>query len=271
MIPLLQPKFKLAIRVIPILLVIGSLKMAAHYYGLEFLSLNTIFTALISANIFLISFNISGVLADFKEGEKLPAEMASCIEAIADECAYIYKSKGAQAGRAGFIYCMDLTNQTLDWLYRKARTKTIMEKIAGFTDQFLAMEPYSQTSFLSRLKHEQSEARKTALRIHYIREIHFSEAAYAIAEIITFMLAAGMIFLSLDPYYESLFLTLFVSFILIYMLMLIRDLDDPFAYYDKKRSIEEVSLHSLETLKTRLANRCEEMDIIPPSADANIQ
>lgn len=268
MISPLQPKFKLAIRVLPILFVIAALKTAAHYYGLEFLSLNTIFTALISANIFLISFNVSGVLADFKEGEKLPAELASGIEAIADECAYIYKSKGAQAGRAGFAYCINFTNQTLDWLYKKVRTKTVMETIAGFTDQFLALEPYSQTSFLSRLKHEQSEIRKTALRIHSIRETHFSEAAYAIAEIITFMLTIGMIFLGLDPYYESLFFALFVSFILIYMLMLIRDLDDPFAYYDKEQSVEEVSLHSLENLKLRLEDRYNEMESPLPDTNA---
>ena len=139
--------------------------------------------------------------------------------------------------------------------------ETIMEMIAGFTDRFLALEQFSQASFVSRLKHEQSEIRKAVSRIHAIREIHFSEASYAIAEIITFMLTIGMIFLKFDPFYEGLFLTIFVSFILIYMLLLIRDLDDPFAYYDKKHSVEEVSLHSLENLKIRLDERRKELGL----------
>jgi len=260
MVQLPQTKFKLAVRVLPILFAAAVLKMIAHHYGLEFLTLNTIFTALISANIFLIGFNISGVLADFKEGEKLPGELASNIEAIADECVYIYKSKKAKSGREGFLYCVEFTDKTLDWLYKKVRTRTIMEMIAGFTDRFLAMEKFSHSS-VSRLKHGQSEIRKITLRIHSIREIRFSEAAYAIAEIITFMLTIGMIFLKLEPFYEGLFLTIFVSFILIYMLMLIRDLDDPFAYYDKEHSIEEVSLHSLEDLKVRLEERRKEIGL----------
>jgi hypothetical protein len=261
MVQLPQTNFKLAIRVLPILLAVAISKMAAHYCGLEFFSLNTIFTALISANIFLIGFNISGVLSDFKEGEKLPGELASSVEAIADECVYIYKGKKAEAGKEGFLYCVEFTDKTLDWLYKKVRTKTIMEMIAGFTDRFLALEQFSQASFVSRLKHEQSEIRKAVSRVHAIREIHFSEASYAIAEIITFMLTIGMIFLKFDPFYEGLFLTIFVSFILIYMLLLIRDLDDPFAYYDKEHSIEEVSLHSLENLKIRLDERRKEIGL----------
>lgn len=261
MVQIPQTNFKLAIRVLPIILAVAISKMIVHYYGLEFFSLNTIFTALISANIFLIGFNISGVLADFKEGERLPGELASSVEAIADECVYIYKGKKAEAGKEGFLYCVEFTDKTLDWLYKKVRTKTIMEMIAGFTDRFLILEQFSQTSFVSRLKHEQSEIRKTVSRIHAIREIHFSEASYAIAEIITLMLTIGMIFLKLDPFHEGLFLTVFVSFILVYMLMLIRDLDDPFAYYDKKHSIEEVSLHSLENLKIRLDERRKEIGL----------
>ncbi|MFA5746955.1 MAG: hypothetical protein WC926_02670 [Candidatus Paceibacterota bacterium] len=261
MVGLPTTKFKLAMRVLPILFIVAILKIIVHYYGLEFLALNTVFTALISANIFLIGFNISGVLADFKEGEKLPGELASNIEAIADECVYVYKGKKAEAGREGFLYCVEFTDKTLDWLYKRVRTRTIMKMIASFTDRFLALEPFSQASSVSRLKHGQSEIRKATLRIHAIREIRFSEAAYTIAEIITFMLTAGMIFLKFDPFYEGVFLTIFVSFILIYMLLLIRDLDDPFAYYDKKHSIEEVSLHSLENLKIRLEERRKEIEL----------
>jgi len=55
------------------------------------------------------------------------------------------------------------------------------------------------------------------------------------------------------------FCTLFVAFIFIYLLFLIRDLDDPFAYYDRKNSVEEISLHSLEDLRQRLEARREKL------------
>lgn len=256
---LLQPKWKLAARVIPILFAVAAIKAIIHYYNLEFLNLNAIFTALISANIFLIGFNISGVLADFKAGEKLPGELAAHIEAIADECAYVSKSSG-EVGRAGFFYCVDFTNSVLAWLYRKIKTKAVLEKIGGFTDVFYSLEKAGKASSINRLKHEQSEIRKAVMRVHTIREVRFSEAAYAIAEIITFVIIFGMAFLKIDPFYESLFFTVFVAFVFIYMLLLIRDLDDPFAYYDKKHSVEEISLHSLEDLGTRLESRRQQLD-----------
>lgn len=245
----------MAARVIPILFVIAAIKIAAHYYNFEFLNLNTIFTALISANIFLIGFNVSGVLSDFKAGEKLPGELAANIEAISDECVYVYKKNKSEGARQGFDYCLQFTQSVLDWLYHKEKTRDVLQKINSFTNLFLALEDDSKTSFVSRLKHEQSEIRRAVMRIHAIREVRFSEAAWAVTQIMTYSMIFGMIILKIDPFYESLFFTIFVAFVFIYMLLLIRDLDDPFAYYDQKHSVEEISLHSLEDLKDRLIER----------------
>lgn len=262
MVSFLQSKWQLAARVFPMLIGIALLKLIINHYGWEFLSLNSVFTALISANIFLIGFNISGVLADFKSGEKLPGELAAHIESIADECIYVAKNGNVKTGREGFVYCVDFNNNVLNWLYRKIKTKIILEKVGGFTDVFLFLQDGSKTSFINRLKHEQSEIRKAIMRIHTIREVHFSEAARAIAEIITGTIILGMVLLKLDPFYESMFFTVFVSFVFIYMLLLIRDLDDPFAYYDQKNSVEEISLHSLEDLRDRLMVRQRELDAL---------
>ena len=127
-----------------------------------------------------------------------------------------------------------------------------MEKIAGFTDIFIPLEKYSQPSSVSRLKHGQSEIRKAILRIHFIREVRFAGSAYVAAEIISYLVITAMIFLNVGTYWENLFFTVFVSFIMIYMMILMRDLDDPFAYYDQKHSIEEISLYPLHHLKNRL-------------------
>lgn len=251
-------KWKLALKVIPIIILVAVLKFAAHSFQAEFLNLSALFTALISANIFLVGFIVSGVLSDYKEGEKLPGEMASSIDAIADEFVYTYKGKKAEPGKAGFSYCIEFTGKLLDWFGKKTRTREIMENVAQFSDRFLAIEPSSQPAFISRMKQEQTAIRKTILRIHTIRETSFSEAAYAIVEIITLLLVAGMVFLKLDPYFESLFFVVFVTFILVYMQLLIRDLDNPFDYCSKD-SAQEVSLQPLENLKLRLEARSKEL------------
>ena len=71
----LHSRWRLALKTISFVAIIILLKFAAHYFGYEFLTLNSIFTTIISANIFLIGFLISGVLADYKESEKLPGDL----------------------------------------------------------------------------------------------------------------------------------------------------------------------------------------------------
>jgi len=73
MVQFLPSKWKMALRVLPFLIIVGTAKLLVHIFGWEFLEMNGIFSALISANVFLIGFNVSGVLADFKAGENYPA------------------------------------------------------------------------------------------------------------------------------------------------------------------------------------------------------
>jgi len=89
---------------------------------MEFLQL------LISATIFLFGFNLSGVLSDFKAGEKLPGELAANIEAISDECVYVYKKTKKPAAKEAFDYCLDFTNSVLNWLYRRLKTRDLLQK-----------------------------------------------------------------------------------------------------------------------------------------------
>lgn len=259
MIKILPSKWKMALRVIPFLIAIAAAKYLAYVYGWEFLQMNGIFAALISATIFLFGFNLSGVLSDFKAGEKLPGELAANIEAISDECIYVYKKTKKPAAKEAFDYCLDFTNSVLNWLYCRLKTRDLLQKINSFTNIFLLLEEDSQASYVSRLKHEQSEIRRAVMRMHAIREVRFSEAAYAIAELMSVSLIGALIFLKFDSPSIGFFCTLFVAFIFIYLLFLIRDLDDPFAYYDRKNSVEEISLHSLEDLRQRLEARREKL------------
>ncbi len=69
-----QSKWKLARKTLPFVAVVLALKLLAHQYGYEVLSLSSLFTAIVSANIFLIGFLISGTLVDYKESEKIPSD-----------------------------------------------------------------------------------------------------------------------------------------------------------------------------------------------------
>jgi hypothetical protein len=69
---------------------------------------------------------------------------------------------------------------------------------------------------------------------------------------VTFLLCIGLILVRIEPFYESLFFTGVISYLMIYLLMLIRDLDNPFGYYERT-SGEDVSLKPVQDTAARLA------------------
>ncbi len=242
----------MALKTLPFVLAIVVLKFVVHSLGYEFLTLNSLFTAIISANIFLIGFLISGTLVDYKESEKLPGDLSSSLETMADEGLILHASKKSQEAKDFLVKLSRFNAALLDWFYKKERTSVLMEKLLSFNDDFLAFEKQIQPNFIVRLKQEQNSIRRMIHRIHTIRETSFLGTGYAIAEIITFILVLGLIFIKMDPFYESVFFVSFVSFILIYMIYFIKDLDNPFGYNDADSLVEEVSLKPLFDSQKRI-------------------
>jgi hypothetical protein len=248
-------KWGLAFRVLPFVILIVLFKFGAHYYGLEILSLSPLMGALISANVFLIGFLISGVLSDYKESERLPGELACSLEVLIDESTIVFANKKSPVPTEIIDHVRVLAGSILDWFHKKEKTGELLAKISALNTFFLALEPLTQANFIVRLKQEQNALRRTVTRIHTIRETDFNPAGYAIAEILSTILCGGLIFTKIDPYYESVFFVAFVSFVLIYMVLLIKEIDNPFSHYEKDKLAANISLKPLQDLQKRLAQQ----------------
>jgi hypothetical protein len=105
-------RWKLAAKTIPFVVIIVLVKFAVHYLGYEFLTLNSLFTAIISANMFLIGFLISGTLVDYKEGEKLPGDLSASLETMTDEGLIILKNKNSQEAK-NYLHKLSQFNKSL--------------------------------------------------------------------------------------------------------------------------------------------------------------
>ncbi len=119
-------KWSLTLKVLPVVGLIIILKLIAHQFSWEFISLNPLFSGVVTANIFILGFLLAGVLADYKESEKLPGELATSIETIFDECLIIYKNKNAKPAEECLNHVLNLTNSINDWFHKKERTRTII-------------------------------------------------------------------------------------------------------------------------------------------------
>lgn len=255
-------KWSLTIKIIPAVAIILAIKLVIHYLGLDTIAPNPLLPSLVAATVFLMGFLISGVLADYKESEKLPGELAANIETIADEAAAIYKSKKAAPARDLLDHLQGFSKLLNRWFQQQERTTTLLTKIQEFSDYYTALEPYSQPTFISRLKQEQHNIRKILLRIHTIRETSFIPSGYAIAEGIAILLLIAILVTKLDPFYESMFFLIPITYLFVYMIALIKDLDNPFEYKNKGGVGGEVSLKEIQDLEQRLKDRTRQLDAI---------
>lgn len=252
---LILKKWNLAIKIIPILVGIFILKLSFHKFGFEYISLNALFTSLIAATTFLIGFLITGVISDYKESEKIPGDMASGLETLYDEIYILDKNKGNETTKNFLNFYDGFLDSIIDWFYRKEKTKNILAKLHKMDDHFAKLEGMIQPNFLARMKNEQSSLRKMVIRVDNIRDMSFIQSAYAIVEALAFFVITGLLILKVEPFYEALFFTILVSFLLVYMIFLIKDLDNPFNYSEHGENGTEVSLKPLHDLIERLTTK----------------
>ncbi len=248
-------KWHLAFKIIPLVGLVFLLKLFFHEQGWEFISLSTLFTSLIAATTFLIGFLITGVISDYKESEKIPGELVASIEALYGEAWIFSCNKPSERTRQFLDSCQDLPRLIFEWFHKRERTKTILGKLSELDSYFAEFEPVIQANFLARMKNEQSAIRRMIIRIDNIRDLSFIPSAYAIAEILAFFVIMGLLVLRVEPFHEALFFTLLVSFLMIYMIFLIKDLDDPFHYARRDGGGIEVSIKPVSDLVERMRVR----------------
>lgn len=245
-------KWHLTIKIIPILIVIFILKFLFHKFGFEYISLSALFTSLIAATTFLMGFLITGVISDYKESEKIPGDMASSLESLYDEIYILNKNKNNKESEKLLDFYENFLNSIIPWFYRKEKTKKILEKLHVIDDYFAEIESFIQPNFLTRMKNEQGNIRKLIIRIDNIRDLSFVQSAYAIAELLALFVVIGLLLIKIEPFYEALFFTLLVSFLVVYMIFLIKDLDNPFEYSEHGEGGTEVSIKPIRDLMERL-------------------
>jgi len=256
-----KKSMKLIFQVLPYVGIVILLKLVAHYFDFEFISLNAIFSALIGANVFLMGFLISGVMADYKESEKIPGEIQSILLSIVDEINFTgLKTSDTTFIRDRLFKILDLGVLIKNWFYKNNKTKEVMTLIENLSTEFVLLEKHTALNYIARLKQEQNNLRKIIIRIHTIRETNFISSGYLIANTTTILLLMGMVFLKIEPFYESLFFAVLVSYLLLFLLRLIKDIDNPFGYYDKE-SHNDVSLKPIEEAIFKIEEKIKSLHI----------
>lgn len=255
-----RKKFRLFFTVAVVVLALGCVKVAVHYYGLEILELNSLLTSGIGGAIFIIGFLLSSVLADYKEAERIPADIRTSIEAI-DGDLECFASMNAKFDLTG---CRQILLATIDKLrigLGHARDHKdippVLAEIGKLTPIFGRLEPMGMTAnFVVRLRTTQDVLRRSMLRVYQIQRVEFVPSVHVLVQTLVFSIVAMMLFLKTEGDPASAILFGFISYMFVYALYLVRLLEQPFA--KGHGSVDDVSFFLLDELEAGLRRSISE-------------
>jgi hypothetical protein len=210
--------------VLPVILI----KLIFHFLGWEVITVGPVITALVAGVFFVIAIILSGVLSDYKESEKIPGELTASIEALYKDSLLV----GNQEVTAPLLnHVKDLIHTVITNFKRKDSWKLsevnavidhIDDDIRGFNAQGTPI------TLIVKLRNELGNIKKLSNRIEIIKEVTFLPAGQAIAEFTTGSALLVMLLLRIDPFYEGLILIGVIALILTSVVLLIKDMDNPF-------------------------------------------
>jgi hypothetical protein len=154
---------------------IAAAKVSAHQLGWEVIQLNPLFTTLVASTVFLMGFLLNGVLADYKESEKLPGELATGLEVLSLEIQAIsVQSPGADAYFA-IIGLTSLAENIVEWLLNRVTTAMLLEHFYRCHRDVVKASLLIKTDppLKARLLGEMATILKLINRIETIRETSF--------------------------------------------------------------------------------------------------
>lgn len=247
-------KWGLALKVLVIVSVLLIIKGIINFYNLDVATASPLITALVGGVIFTIAIIFTGTLTDYKESEKIPGELAASVKALYKDSGIIRVNdeKIAADMRSHIIGLLHVINSN----FRKnawelEELNSAMDVIDGDINRLV--EKGTPPQFIVKLRTELISIDKISNRIKTIAETTFIPAAYGIAELAVVAVLLVLLFVKTEPFYEGLALIGATSSLLIGLILLIKDMDNPFEV--GKSSYADVDLSLLWRLEDNLKNK----------------
>jgi len=251
-------KWKLMISTLPIVLAILGVKLflglVLGFDGLiDFSDVGIILTA----GVFLTGFLLAGTMADYKEAERLPAEISCTLETI--EEIFVLAAAGRPALQLPELRqeLLLLTDEIKSWLMKARTTDDVYAAMTRLANILRKLEETGAGPYASRAVPQLLMLRRSISRIDVIVRTGFLPPAYALLESLIIMIISLMLIARFRSLIAECLMVPFVSLIYLYMLRLIKDVDNPFDFQGGVRGPEagEVALFPLDEYRERLAAR----------------
>lgn len=223
---------------------------------IESSDINIVFTGA----FFVIGMLLAGTMTDFKEGEKIPGEIASNLEAIQDWIMLAFSaprsgtndlSKEPLNKKYLKDTLCDVTDNIILWFSSKQKDSKVifpeLRKINGLAYYFA--ERGADKEAIKGIQENTNAMRKQLTRAYTIARNNFVAPAYTLLKSILTVISLLLLITKFKTPMADISITLCLSFVFFYMYHLITGLDDPF---DIGAGDTEVDLKAIERFKIRL-------------------
>ena len=247
-------KWGLLLKSLGITAILLMIRLVFDFFQFDILALSTLVTAFIGGAIFTVAIIYTGTLSDYKESERIPGDLAASVRALYTECNFCRTDAGLVAStRKHILVMLSVINSN----FRNNRWNTheihaAMEIVNN--DLWIMTDKNVAPPMIVKLRVEMTNIDRISNRIRQIAETSFIPAAYSIAELATASTIILLIFVKMEVF-EGILLFTVLSTLMIALILLIKDMDDPFEVGAK--SYADVDLFILWELEESLKKDLE--------------
>lgn len=254
-------KWKLMITTIPYMLFILVIKLILDFVFnfngiLEFSEVGLILTG----GIFIMGFMLAGTMADYKESERMPGEIASILETMEDTIQVVCKNYPTLIEKELKSKLLDVSVLIKPWLYKKINIEELFTSFNSCLSIATQMDKATASGFATRFLNELSALRKIINRMNVISITSFLQTGYALLEALIFAIMVILILAKFKSTIAEYTITAAVCMIYFYLYRLIKDIDDPFEYTDSaEKGASEVELFPVDEYIERAKKRIDSL------------
>jgi hypothetical protein len=244
-----KKKWGLIIKAVVIMFLLLIPRTVIDFYGYDTIPINPVVGAFITGAIFTIAIIFTGTFTDFKESEKAGGDLAASLKALYNDSRVLPLTDETPA-RVFRVHVRDL-HRTINRCFKENswNLPDINREMDKVNNDIRTLA-YANVAppLIAKLRNELGGIDKMTNRIEVIIRTDFIPAAYALAEIATVSVILLMLFVKIDPLPEATLVFAVICSMLIGLVLLIRDMDNPFEIGD--HTFADVDLETLNYLET---------------------
>jgi hypothetical protein len=256
-------KYQLILRSLVGAIALLLLKLLSDHIGWSVITINTLTSAFFGGVFFVLGIIMAGVVADFKEAEKVPSEFSVLLKALRHDSHLVLGGSICGESKERLVIHVEELLGSINSNFRNNHwhKHEIDKVINDVNDDIAALwQQGAPTGVLMKMRDNLTGIDRLSHRIDYISETSFLPAAYFVVEIAVFLVLLIFVLAKNEWGNGGLFLFSAIGFVLLSLIQLIRDIDNPFEV--GKNSCADVDLSVLFKLETlwqgkRKVARCD--------------